>query len=389
MNLHLFNPDHDLALAHGTNHYMSPSSAVRFSEDVAALPAWLLDEGFVLTPKLPDATFQELCSVLGHNAHFVQPKDLTELDIQNVQPWGWNDNITKWLKKNGLHESVLPTGEMLSTIRELSHRRMSMRWAEFVRKRFLLPGRLPDTAVELTNMEAAENYALERGQVVFKMPWSGSGRGLRRVFEQMDDHQYGWVRRSIQRYGCIMAEPYQQVTQDFAMEFFCDDAGTHFIGYSLFRTHNGIYQENILLSDEQILQRLGKHVNTKFIEEIRQLATEFLTQEIQPHYIGCVGMDMFLYHIDNEYFINPFVEINLRTTMGYVATRIVQAHLLPLCEGTMRMRYLPGKGALLHEHQQLMTECPLQIKDRKIIQGYLALNPIDESTQYAVQVNVK
>ena len=388
MNLHLFNPDHDLALAHGTNHYMSPMSAVRFAEDVAALPAWIADGDYILTPHLPMESFQQMCAELGHHVQFVQLADLSELRIQKVSPWGWNDNIVKWLKKNGLQESILPTDEVLQTIRTLSHRRLTIRLAEYVRAHFSHPDLLPEAAAELTGMAAAERFVQERGAVVFKMPWSGSGRGLRRVFEAMDDHQYGWVRRSIQRYGCIMAEPYHSVVQDFAMEFFADSGGVHFVGYSLFNTHNGVYQENILLSDEQILKQLSSHVDRDLVQEIQQLVQEFVANEISPSYMGCIGVDMFLYSNDNQCFINPFVEVNLRTTMGFVAAQFVRKHLAPQGNGVMRMRYLPESGALLREHQQLSTAYPLHADGNRIVQGYLSLNPIDADTQYAVQIRI-
>ena len=60
--LYVFNPDHDLALAHGMTHYVSPASAVQFATDAAVLPAWIFNDGYLLVNKgVTDSDFLSLC----------------------------------------------------------------------------------------------------------------------------------------------------------------------------------------------------------------------------------------------------------------------------------------------------------------------------------------
>lgn len=384
--LYLFNPDHDLALAHGRFHYVSPASATAFANDVATLPAWIYDGGDVWVPDSPSADFLQICDRFQLHSQFVDSQSAAASSYGKIVPWGWNFNLKKRLEKSGLQCPVKVTDEVLDRIRELSHRRISVRAADYLKQHFSRPDLLPPSAEELTDMDSAVAFLKSCGAAIFKMPWSGSGRGLRRVDGQMSTHQFGWVQQSIRKFGCIMAEPFHQVAQDFAMEFLCDDSGAHFVGYSLFNTHHGVYTDNVLLPDGEILSRLSRFIPQSYLFEIQQLLTSFIENEILPFYRGCVGIDMFFYNAGSQYRVNPFVEINLRTTMGYVSAVFVQKFLGEGTGGSLRMRYLPDDSSLLAEHQLLSAQHPLIFDAGKLVSGYLSLNPITQSTHYAVQV---
>lgn len=386
MRLYLFNPDHDMALAHGSNHYVAPDSALKFASDAASLPVWVAEQGRVLVDQLPDADFLDLCRRLDLKAQFTLLTELDTTQVDEIVPWGWNWNVVNRLDKNGLPKSVLPTVEILDAFRRLAHRRTAAHLAEFVRHRYSQAHSLPSMAEELCDMAALERYVQEHQAAVLKMPWSGSGRGIRRVAHPLNQHQYGWAVHSIRRYGCVMAEPLYPVIQDFAMEFVCDEAGVRFVGYSLFYTHNGIYQHNLLLSDKKILQALSAYVSVEHLAELQELVQGFLQQTLFPVYRGCIGVDMFIYQEGDHYGINPYVEINLRMTMGYLAHQIVQRHLADDASGVMRMRYLPGHRALLEEHHRLSVQSPLVLEKGKMAHGYCSLTPVSPDTQYAVQL---
>jgi len=46
--IYLFNPEHDLALAHGAHNYTAPPFARRLRYDLRLLPAWLATAGDIL-----------------------------------------------------------------------------------------------------------------------------------------------------------------------------------------------------------------------------------------------------------------------------------------------------------------------------------------------------
>ena len=380
----IFNPDHDLALAHGANHYVSPTSAVKFAADAALLPLWLAEDAMVCAtlPPLP-ASFMETAYRCGLQVQLADSwHEVARCD--RILPWGWNHNLARHLQKQSIPAALLPTDQQLEKIRELSHRRLSRQAMQF------LQGRLPDTAerplpaTELTTIEEVEHFVAQHGEVVLKMPWSGSGRGLRLIKGTMTTHQRGWATQSIRKYGCVMGELYYAVVQDFAIEFDLSQSPS-FCGYSLFTTRHGVYQENLLLSDAMIEQRLSAYVKLPLIHAVREAMEEFLDLQVAPYYQGIVGVDMFVYQKDGEYYLHPAVELNLRLTMGWAAHQFYRRYVREGSVGRWRLRYLPDENALLEEDAALRARYPLRVEQGRVVDGYLSLTPVYADTEYAVQ----
>lgn len=383
--LHIFNPDHDLALAHGTNHYVSPASALEFARDCAALPLWFSQKASVLMPTthLPE-NFLHIFQKCGLPISLITDTQMADCQWK-IFPWGWNYNLYQQLLKMGVPAQNLPAAEALNDIRLLSHRRLTIAAMDFLRDSLPMTMELPPSSIELTDIEDVEEFVRQQGVVVLKMPWSGSGRGLRKIVGEMSTHQRGWALQSIRKYGCVLGELYHSVVQDFAMEFGCG-AGVEFYGYSLFSTHNGVYQENHLLSDVAIEAELAKYVGRDALHACRQRLTAFLQQNVAPVYDGPVGVDMFVYQKDNAYFINPVVELNIRMTMGLASNIFFKKFAPADGDGRWRIRYLSEPGALQREDAELSARHPLEIVDGKVVRGYLSLTPIFPETRYAVQV---
>ena len=388
MHLFLFNPDHDLALAHGRTHYVPPASAVAFALDAAPIVSWLTRDATVLVPNLPlPEEFLRQLHQLRKECPCVTQRDLPDLPLEKVVPWGWNYNIWERLKKWGVAESALPSDTEITEIQRLSHRRTAAAAMQFLRDRATRPERLPLPAQELHSLEEADLFFRTHGDVMFKMPWSGSGRGLRHVVGTMSSHQRGWIGQSIRKHGCIMAEPFHSVVQDFAMEFVCDEAVV-FEGYSLFATHNGVYLSNTLMSDEAIEKHLSQWIDIQILAEYRSLLMRFIKEEIAPYYNGCVGVDMFVYQKDDDFFVNPAVELNLRMTMGLLANRFVCEYIASGTTGTMSVEYKSGEGELYAEQRTLNKKFPPVFANGKLISGCITLSPVMPETCYTVRVQV-
>lgn len=384
--LYLFNPDHDLALAHGRTHYVPPASAAAFAADAASIVAWLTRDATVLVQErtVPDEFLRQL-QELRKECRWVTLQELPDLPLEKVVPWGWNYNIWERLKKWGVTDGALPTDTEITEIQRLSHRRTAAKAMQFFRNRAARPERLPLPAQELYSLEEADRFFRDNKDVMFKMPWSGSGRGLRHVVDTMSTHQRGWIGQSIRKHGCILAEPFHSVVQDFAMEFLCD-GDVHFEGYSLFETHNGVYLSNSLMSDASIENHLSQWIDIQILAEYRNLLTQFIQQEIAPYYKGCVGVDMFVYRKDGDFFVNPAVELNLRMTMGMLANRFVRDYMAPGATGTMSVEYRPRAGELYEEQQSLQKKFPPVFADGKLISGCIALSPVTPETCYTVRI---
>ena len=388
MTLHLFNPDHDLALAHGRTHYVPPASAVQFARDAAALMAWLSPGAAVLAPYgQPADDFADVMHRLGIECQWITEKELPLAEVGEVLPWGWNYNLRERLKKMGIVAEVLPNDTELAEIQRLSHRRTAAKAMRFLCESVSRPDLLPLPAQELHTLEEADALLVRYGKAMFKMPWSGSGRGLRRVEQTMSPHQRGWIRQSILKSGCIMAEPFMTVVQDFAMEFSCNGTSS-FEGYSLFKTHNGVYLGNILASDAEIEKHLSQWIDIQLLHEYRDGLLQFIQKEIAPYYKGCVGVDMFVYQKDGAYFINPAVELNLRMTMGLLANRFCRNYLADGTTSTMSLEYRATAGELYAEHLVMNEKFPPVIVDGKLVSGSITLSPVWPETCYTVRVKV-
>lgn len=322
--LAIFNPEHDLCLANGDANYVPPASALRFArqdaylmkilygDDVTALPAEDVDWSQFADGITPHTGHSSL--VTGHST---------------ITAWGWDVSLVRRLTKRGVPRELMPTDEQLDTIRRLSHRRTALSAAEAC-------GFKPmgEEAFRLSDVQAL----LDRhGRVVLKAPWSGSGRGLRWVDNTLSAHDVDWLEKLLAKQGSVIVEPRCEVVQDFALEYYISSqqlvvssqqsavsgqqsgASTRFLGYSLFETQNGVYRENRLLADDEILRCLSAYIPIEELISAKSAIETWLAEEVVQHYEGPLGIDMFVYKAAGGYALNPMVEINFRHTMGHVA----------------------------------------------------------------------
>ena len=168
------------------------------------------------------------------------------------------------------------------------------------------------------------------------------------------------------------------------MEFRCHDGQANFLGYSLFRTEHYGYGGNLLMPDDAILSTLSQYIDIQEILQAQTLVQDFLRQHIAPHYDGVAGVDMFVYQEDGAYKLHPFVEVNLRMTMGLAAHEIFRRYCHPEARGTFRI-----------VHGSVETQCiaslqsEMQLRDGFWWSGTAVLNPVTEGTEYAVVVEMK
>ena len=350
MTLHIFNPEHDIALAANLSNFTAPHAGRQLRNDLGFLPAlWAQEGDRVLVQHEESAlkAYRRVCHRLVKlgislitNYEFQIPKFTThssEIVIRNseltsIQPWGWDRAIRRELERMGMTASLLPTAEQIEQIRQLSHRRTSAQL-------------LPQLQMEGTVGEAFECTAVEEvtelmqryGRLVLKAPWSSSGRGVRfcdaaRLVNNEELIMNNWVRNVIKTQGSIMAEPYYNKVKDFGMEFEADAEGRiHYLGLSLFHTVNGAYEGNILATESVKQEMINRYIPVCLLDSVKQTIAERLTLD---GYVGPFGIDMMIVKpgegnhnsqlsiVNSQLLLHPCVEINLRRTMGHVALSI-------------------------------------------------------------------
>lgn len=328
--LHIFNPEHDIALASNLTNFTAPHAGRQLRSDLGFLPAlWAKDGDAVLVDHVEGArkSFSRLRRKLGlDDCLFVDKSQLSTLDIGSVEPWGWDLALSHQLRRWGVDMSILPSLDFMVQTRLLSHRRI----AAHLLAQLQMDGTVGE-AFECAKLQEVQALVARLGQTVVKAPWSSSGRGVR--FDQNE----AWISNILSRQGSVMVEPYYNKVKDFGMEFESDgQGGISYVGLSLFKTKNGAYTGNVLATEQQKLETIGRYVPAALLERVRKAIIEKLDL---GGYRGPFGVDMM---VVKGGLLHPCVEINLRRTMGHVALELTKRYNPTMDDdirGVMRVIY--------------------------------------------------
>ena len=342
MKLHIFNPEHDIALASNLANFTAPHAGRQLRENLGFLPAlWAADGDAVLVDdvasaerlwnvtdkKLKNVTIKQLKNRSQKEVTFItgkQPMDFRQLTAVDV--WGWDRALKASLQRKGVDASLLPSDDYIERVRQLSHRRTAAQLLPRLRQEGTV-----GEAFECSTIDDVNLLLNNHGHVVVKAPWSSSGRGVR--FVEADNLQPNfecWLHNLLLRQGSVMVEPYYHKVKDFAMEFSADGKGhIRYEGLSLFHTANGAYVGNILATEQTKRDMLSRYVSLSLIDSIREAIVDYLYLE---DYCGPLGIDMMVVRENDRLLLHPCVEINLRRTMGHVALT-----LSPVDDGICRV----------------------------------------------------
>lgn len=321
MRLHIFNPEHEMALASDATVLALPHAIQEFKMNLGFLPAlWAKDGDFVL---VDDVLYALKALDKCHRPHaevlFVTPSDLKHLMFSSFEPWGWDRAVRQTLLDSGISADMLPSDEYLSCIRDLADRRNTTGALRFVRSGI----------EDLTCGESFFRRAFDEieadlhkyGKIVVKALWSSSGRGVRYVDSGYGHSVRGWIVNTIARQGGVMVEPYYKKVKDFALEFYAKNGKIEYCGLSVFETNKSSYAGNIIAGESEKMSMLGKYISEELVETVRQRLIEYFSAKPFSRYQGPLGVDMMIVVNDkaDRFLLHPCVEINVRRTMGHVA----------------------------------------------------------------------
>lgn len=357
MRLHLFNPEHDFALASGEKSYTPPAAVANLRKRLALLPAIWAEEGdaILLPPELPASEIRA-----AHIPQLIQIKKLELVAHTGLRdfiarhpgleyaPWGWDFQVRNMLLRAGAAPDALPSPEAIRKICELSHRRLAVTFNEAMGV---------EAAVEIKTALAALNWLEHNPGGVLKAPWSSSGRGVLTTADLTQPQVQKWVKGFLSRQGSVMAETFFPHTVDFASEWNLHDGHADYLGMAVtFTTETGRYRGNLLDSQEEIKEYIDTHapnMGMGVIDEQRRL----LEMYVAPYYNGPVGIDMMS---NDDGRLRPCVEINLRMTMGRVAIETVKRGTEPGI-GSFIASYCPE---LFSSHYDFRREARMKEKER-------------------------
>ena len=330
MKLHIFNPEHDIALAYGTESITLPHAIQEFKMNLGYIPAlWANDGDCVLVDDVPYA-LKALAKI--HRCHadvvFVTIGDLKAADFSSIDPWGWNLSLRSMLSKSGIMIKGkdlcdVVSDRMLSDIKHFSNRNHTSALLKLVR--YGIEEATCGESFYVTHPEDIFSLVEKYVQVVLKAPWSSSGRGIKYLSKtEVCPSKLGWVKNIINYQGGLCVEPYYNKVKDFAMEFYSHgDGRISYCGLSLFNTEGASYTGNVVASESYKMELLLKYVSEEILSCIRENIIKVFSTYFSGLYQGPFGVDMMIVSGEEKGFlVNPCIEVNLRRTMGHVANSV-------------------------------------------------------------------
>ena len=221
---------------------------------------------------------------------------------------------------------LLPSPDELAAYRAASSRRQAVRLLQQLRAQWpdaFRRGELVGQSTWAVTLAAVSEACRRYGPTMLKAPWSGSGRGLHPVREQLSARDEAWVLRTLQRQGAVEAEPLYQRHLDFAMEFWASRGRVSYCGLSLFATTpGGVYAGNLIAPEADKERILSRYVSPRLLAEVRRRLLRLLAAaDLPAWYTGPLGVDMMIVNAPSAA-LHPLVEVNLRMTMGWVALQL-------------------------------------------------------------------
>ena len=213
----------------------------------------------------------------------------------------------------GVAEELLPSDEWLEEVRRLSSREFACGYIKDLLAEMKDERLLGSEMKWCDNLNPNPNLSTLNPQLIFKSPWSSSGRGVfvSSGFDANTEHRLQGFLSS--QGGFVVDKFYADKVLDFAMEFYVnDDKSVDFLGWSVFHAgENGAYGYNYVESQEVLLLRIDTD------ETLLHRLIEYHKKHLaQTAYRGPVGIDMLK---TAEEHIHPCLEMNFRMNMGILS----------------------------------------------------------------------
>ncbi len=403
-DIFFFNPTCDFATANGTVSWQPNRLLQQMERDMGNLPQFLSKpEDIVLVRKLPSSELMdklqeagfELPSFISVDEALNSPTVLTGM-AGNLRPWGWSPAVHHLLKsikplcRREFQESPVagwkPAHRALFS-RETARKLLKNMLTHFGRVQFMGLDFLPQAC---SSPDEVEQLATKWGQIMVKLPWSSSGRGLQAV-TRIPVHPSVKQRISgmLRNQGQVFVEPLYKKLQDLGFLYDITSEGIKFLGCSrFFTTAQGQYRGNYLMGYPPGTSAELKIFLTEIENTLPEIHLQALSEmEINKVYEGPLGIDTLIFeHKDGSHGINPCLEINWRYTMGHVALRLEQ-HIESQSTGTFYTYFSKDKPFSDFVPGNMKTS-PLHTIDSKLVSGFLPLTEYKDNNVFGAFIQL-
>ena len=312
--IHCFNPSHEIALAANKNNFMPKGNVQDMERQLWYAPYLYMNDDDI---------------VFNHHENKFYDANHSIVDIRNINdtvllpcPWGWNLNVRKWFEKAGVSQSLMPSKLEIAKIRELASRKFAAGYINLIFKNKYWKG-IKQRLVghNMTFVENIKQVEWKADNMIFKLPWSSSGRGIY-IARKDDERAEEKIQRMISSQGGVLADIFYDKLIDFAMEFYLGyDGDVDFLGFSIFNAmQQGKYAGNMVDSQKVIKLAIANTLGDEsLIDHVLRAHLFTIKNTLAGAYNGVVGIDMMVVNTEDGVKIHPCVEINLRLNMGIMA----------------------------------------------------------------------
>lgn len=377
--LYLFNPENDLALAHGGHNYCAPKNVARLRDLGSFLPFWVASKNdYIFCPQINHDWAHKTCEQFDLQGKIFDSSEYPH-DIQPV-PWGWSISAVDHFMRIGMPSDYMPDEAAIRRIREISHRHTSV----CINRRLGSSGiNIPPLPIETSSVQDIDAARQRFGRFIIKAPWSSSGRGIVDSATLADHELKRQAAGIIRHQGGIIIEKHLEKFLDFAMLFTIRDGIVSYKGLSVFFNHReSSYSGNLLAPQDYLLSELTKYVDAGHLNEIQAALTGILQEIIGMDYNGWFGIDMMVYKTnDRDAMIAPCIELNLRMTMGVIALSLSKFFLGENAIGHLKInygQYRPHNAPVISGHKLIAGSVDL-VPPNNYFQFRFETSPISAS----------
>jgi uncharacterized ferritin-like protein (DUF455 family) len=397
-----FNPGCEQEVEAGDLSWTPPKAIQALTSDYASLMGFLGHKSdIVLLDQIPSVPFLKSLDRLGFEIpEFILQKNLKTLvtrKFTRLEPWGWSPIsrnffvplVSRVIGQNVEADRTPPTAA--SSI-------FSKSVAADMRVRFSLNDVVTlrvKSREELDNALATLRPASPWDTVVFKAPFSASGRGMIRLKNGvMAEKDWTWIKSNIDQHGFVLAEAWLDKWVDLSAHIdISQDGVIKFIGFTRFLTdQRGQYQGHILgrQFDDLGAEFLKRwHAKNGWQQTLQETVINVGHEAFRLGYTGPLGIDALIYRSGEELRLRPLLEINPRWSMGRIALAIAP-RLAPKRCGLWRHVSLNEAKKMGHKNfselvSTLDQRHPSQIEThgsmKTITQGVFCLNDPETAKQ--------